>query len=196
MPVALVAGLLMGFLVAVPSGPVSLMCVRQSLVHGPRFGVAAGFGAASAQGIFATVAITGNSAVTGTLAQWSGVVRALSAIVLVGLGLRLLLTRPTASARSRLSEVSVLATYASTLTLAVTNPLTILPYLAVASGAAAGALGGTELSAWSVPGVMLGAAAWYAALSQGVSLLGLYVRPATMRPLNLSATGPWSGSAP
>ena len=64
------------------------------------------------------------------------------------------------------------ATCLSSLLLGLTNPMTILPYLAVASGAvASGAMaagtGAQMVSPWSVPGVVAGAAAWYAVLSGG-----------------------------
>jgi threonine/homoserine/homoserine lactone efflux protein len=184
MPVALFAGVMMGLLVAMPFGPVSLVCVRHSLEQGPRFGTAAGLGAASAQGVFATVAVTGSDTLAACLVQWDGTVRLISALVLVGLGLRLLF------ARSRLGRLqsrpvgrSMTATYASTLSLAVSNPMTVLPYLAVASGVGATAPG-TGLSAWSIPGVMLGAGAWYAMLTLGTWLLRRHLKPAVLTPLN------------
>jgi threonine/homoserine/homoserine lactone efflux protein len=190
MPVALMAGATMGLLVAMPFGPVSLVCVRCSLAHGPRFGTAAGLGAASAQGVFATVAVTGSDALAASLMHWSGAVRVISALILVGLGLRLLFARPARpGAELRPAGRSMTVTYASTLSLAVSNPMTLLPYLALVSGAGATAPGGTALSAWSIPGVMLGSAGWYAALSQGMWLLRRHLKPGILQPLNVVAGG-------
>jgi threonine/homoserine/homoserine lactone efflux protein len=41
----------LGLCVAIPFGPIALMCVQRTLAFGVRFGIASGMGAATAHGI-------------------------------------------------------------------------------------------------------------------------------------------------
>ncbi len=178
----LLAGAALGLSVAVPFGPVSLMCVQQSLNHGHRHGMVSGFAAATSQGIFATAALIGAGTVSVVLMPWSNTIRLLSAVVLVWLGVRTIL-------RARTSPKPILrgglrAAYASALVVALTNPLTVVPYLALATVAAEENTGGPALSLWSVPGVMVGAATWYSALTGITSIMRSGISPGVARTLN------------
>ena len=167
MTAALAAGALLGLSVAAPVGPVSLVCVQRALDAGCLHGVVAGFGAAAVHGLFACVAILSAGAVAASLIEWHGPIRLLSATVLVFLGLRLLLRRRPIAAK--VAPAALLATFATTLAMAISNPMTVLPYLAVASSTATAHDAAGALTAWSIPGVMLGAASWYGCLSTTVA---------------------------
>src|SRR5580692_4858209 len=52
----LAKGMIVGIVIALPVGPVGVLCVRRCLFEGARFGLAAGFGAATADAGFATIA--------------------------------------------------------------------------------------------------------------------------------------------
>ncbi len=164
---ALVTGAMLGLSVAVPFGPVSLTCIQRSITVGPTYGMIAGLGAASAHGIFALSAVAGAQAISMQLTVWEQPLRVFSALFVIGLGVRSWLRRPAAPIRPVL--VRARGAYASTLLLAMSNPMTILPYAAVASSAALDATPETPFSSWSVPGVMIGAAAWYGLLCLGTS---------------------------
>lgn len=162
---ALMAGAMLGLSVAAPFGPVSLMCVQRSMTVGRNSGLITGLGAASAHGLFAFAAMAGAQAISAELAYWDQPLRQLSAVVMVALGIRSWRKRPVLPDGA--ASISRRAAYSSTLMLALSNPLTILPYAAVASGVALSDQPGSPLSFWSVLGVMLGSIAWYAALSVG-----------------------------
>jgi threonine/homoserine/homoserine lactone efflux protein len=84
-----------------------------------------------------------------------------------------------------------LAAYGSTLLLTITNPMTILAFVAIFAGAGlAGSTGGdTSASAWLVAGVFVGSAAWWLLLSGGVSLLRERIDAGAMRWINRGAGG-------
>ena len=184
---SLLAGAVLGLSVAAPFGPVSLVCVQQSLNRGYRYGLLAGFGAATAHGVFATTAIAGAGVVSMVLTPWAGAIRLVSAAVLVGIGIRTIMRARSAAAPSR--NRSLGAAYGSSLMLALSNPMTILPYLALATVAAGSSVGGAALSLWSIPGVVLAAATWYAGLSLVSAALRRGLAPGTARVLNLVAGG-------
>lgn len=185
MGLALLAGAALGLSVAAPFGPVSLICVQQSLNRGYRYGVAAGFGAATSQGIFATAAIAGASAVSGVLTPWSDAIHLVSALILIGLGIRTILRARVVAASSR--AISYRAAYATSLMLSLSNPMTIIPYLALATIVAGDDATSARLSLWSIPGVVMAAATWYSGLSFVTAIMrrGMSARRAWL--LNLVA---------
>jgi threonine/homoserine/homoserine lactone efflux protein len=187
MAAALLAGAVLGLSVAAPFGPVSLICVQQSLNRGYRYGMVSGFGAATSQGIFAAAAIFGADAVSVALTPWSKAIRLFSALILIGLGIRTILQARSVAKPAH--AVTMRVAYASALLLTLTNPMTIIPYLALATVAAEGDIGGSTLSFWSIPGVMMAAATWYAGLSlaTGIMRCGLSLKAAKL--LNLVAGG-------
>jgi threonine/homoserine/homoserine lactone efflux protein len=169
MPNSMLAGVALGFSVAVPFGPVSLICVQNSMLGGRRNGVVTGLGAATAHGIFATLAVTSADIGVTFLTPWAQPIRLFSALILITLGIRTLLRDRVQ--RSAARTVSLRAGYSSAFMLTLSNPMTIIPYLAVASAAAADHLGDAPLSVWSVPGVVIACALWYATLSNLASLI-------------------------
>ena len=189
MGIALFSGAVLGLSVAAPFGPISLVCLQRSLTSGRRHGFLTGFGAATAHAIFATIAITCTGAAALSLAQWSGAIRLFSAAILVTLGVRILFRRTPDCDLPRVGSMGLAATYMSTVGLALSNPMTVLPYLAIASGSAAAGTNHLTLSPWSIPGVLLGATGWYLVLSSGVILLRARFGSRMIRHLNLVAGG-------
>jgi threonine/homoserine/homoserine lactone efflux protein len=182
---ALLTGAALGLSVAAPFGPVALICVQQSLNRGYRHGVISGFGAATSHGIFATAAIVGAGGVSAVLTPWSNAIRLLSALILVCLGIRTILW--TRAVARPVRAVSLRAAYASTLMLSLTNPMTVIPYLALATVATGENIGSSPLSLWSVPGVMIAAGTWYSGLSFITSSMRSGLSPGMAQALNLIA---------
>lgn len=184
MTASLLAGAAIGLSVAAPFGPISLLCVQKSLDHGYRHGLVAGFGAAAAHGIFATAAIIGVGVASAVFLPWAFSIRLLSALILIVLGARTVMRARAAIAPAPARNLC--ATFASLFVLALSNPMTIIPYLALAT-VAAGGEGEAALSLWSVPGVMLAAATWYAGLCTATAVMRRSVSAGVVQLLNLVA---------
>src|SRR6267143_581647 len=60
-------GLVLGFSVAAPVGPIGVLCIRRTLAEGRLTGVATGLGAAAADGLYGALAALGVTAVTQAL---------------------------------------------------------------------------------------------------------------------------------
>ena len=52
----LLQGLIMGFAIAAPVGPIGVLCIRRTLAHGRLAGLISGLGAASADAVYGAVA--------------------------------------------------------------------------------------------------------------------------------------------
>src|ERR1700737_1524899 len=125
-----IKGLILGFAIAAPVGPIGVLCIRRSLADGQRAGLATGLGAATADALYGCIAAFGLTAVSGFLIKqqfWLGL---FGGLFLCYLGLRTFLTK-TAETPGRAKGGTVGAAYFSTFFLTVTNPMTILSFVAV-----------------------------------------------------------------
>ncbi len=76
-------GLVAGFGIAIPFGPISVLIIETSVRNGLLHGLAAGMGAASADFIFAAISAIAGTAVASVIAPFSNSVRLLSAFFLI-----------------------------------------------------------------------------------------------------------------
>lgn len=181
----IVDGLVIGFAVALPFGPVSLICVQRALGQGIGFAIASGLGAATAHGVFSILAGAWSDAIGALLAEFQTPIHLLSAAVMVWFGLTVIAKR--SSAEPTVNRLDLLAAYGSTLLLALCNPMTILPYLATASGFVVRVPFYSRGSILIPLGVVLGATSWYVVLSSAALLFRRQVSGISAARLNLVA---------
>jgi threonine/homoserine/homoserine lactone efflux protein len=180
----LLKGLVMGFSIAAPVGPVGLLCIRRTLAKGRLAGLVSGLGAASADGIYGLLAGLGIGALAELLVSGQVWLRLGGGILLILLGLQTFFSQP-ALTPAAASSRGLLGDYFSTLALTLSNPLTILSFAAVFAS-----LGLTSQGAYSravaglVSGVFCGSAAWWLLLSGAVGLLRERITPVQMRWVN------------
>jgi threonine/homoserine/homoserine lactone efflux protein len=180
----LLKGLLIGFLIAAPVGPIGVLCIRRTLAEGWRVGLATGLGAATADALYGAIAAFGLTALTALLVGGRVWLALAGGLFLIYLGVRTFLSEPKAQNGASERDENIIAAYASTFFLTVTNPLTILSFAAVFAGWNVDT-GGNYLSATLlVIGVFAGSAAWWLLLSGTVSLLRRRVGPTALRWVN------------
>jgi threonine/homoserine/homoserine lactone efflux protein len=171
MPITfLLKGLLIGFSIAAPVGPIGVLCIQRTLDRGRIYGFVTGLGAATADGFYGFIAGFGLTIISSFLVAQQQWIRLIGGIFLVYLGLRTLLSRPATKAAT-IKERNLLSAYASTVFLTLTNPTTILSFAAVFAGIGLGGATRDYLAASIlVCGVFLGSALWWFILSGGVNL--------------------------
>ena len=163
-------GLLIGFSIAAPVGPIGVLCIQRTLTQGRGSGFISGMGAATADAIYGSIAGFGLTLVSTFLIDHQGWFRLVGGLFLCYLGIRTLLTKPAESAPSH-HEKGLLHVYATTFFLTLTNPMTILAFAAIFAGFGIGGQTRGYLSAMIlVSGVFLGSALWWFILSGGVGL--------------------------
>ena len=62
-------GLILGFAIAAPVGPIGLLCIQRTLNQGRLVGLLSGLGAATADAIYGAIAAFGLSLLTGFLVE-------------------------------------------------------------------------------------------------------------------------------
>jgi len=172
-------GILIGFSIAAPVGPIGVLCIRRTLTSGRLAGLLSGLGAATADAFYGLLSAGGLTVISGFLVGYQSWLRLVGGIFLGCLGLKTFLTRP-AAVLENVTEpkaISRLKDYSSTFLLTLTNPMTILSFAAIFGGLGLGSTPGGFTSAGFTPaaslvgGVFLGSAAWWTLLSSGMSLL-------------------------
>jgi threonine/homoserine/homoserine lactone efflux protein len=179
----LLKGLAIGFSIAAPVGPIGVLCIRRSLAHGPAAGLAAGLGAATADALYGSIAAFGLTTLSSRLVANQAWLALIGGAFLCYLGVRTFFSRPAAEAASVRGD-GLLATYASTLLLTLTNPATILSFVAVFAGFGIGAGADYRAAAALVAGVFAGSALWWIVLSGSVGALRTRVGTSSMQLLN------------
>jgi len=184
----MVGGLLVGFCIAAPVGPIGVLCIRRSLADGRQIGLATGLGAATADAAYGFVAGFGLTAISSFLVGqklWLGF---LGGLFLCYLGIRTFVSIPVQQA-AEIRGDGLLSAYVSTLFLTLTNPMTILSFVAVFAGFGLGASPDYFSASALVGGVFLGSALWWLALSSGVALFRSRVSSSWMRAINRMSGG-------
>ena len=90
----LLKGLVIGFSLALPVGPIALLCIRRTLARGPASGVASGMGAATADGVYGLIAGFGITFISNFLFSHNIILRLIGGCVLCYLGVKIFLTVP------------------------------------------------------------------------------------------------------
>lgn len=154
------AGAIAGYAIAIPVGAIAVLIVETGVRRGFRFAAAAGAGAATADGLYAAVAMVGGTAIAVLLEPWSRPLRIAAVFVLLAIGLRGLLrvaraaraARPMPAGESEPADLdaievagpdrveqaarapawrAVLATYVRFIGLTVLNPSTVVYFAAL-----------------------------------------------------------------
>ena len=160
--------------VAVPAGPVGVLCIRRTIFHGRLSGFASGLGASTADAVFGIIAGFGLTVVSDLLLGYQDWLRLGGAGFLLYIGLRALTAGPIEGEQSERDPEGLLADYASTFVLTITNPITILAFLAIFAGIGfSGSEATLGRAAILVLGVWLGSLSWWAALAFGAGMMRL-----------------------
>jgi len=163
-------GLIIGFSIAAPVGPIGILCIRRTLAEGRVPGFISGLGAATADAFYGCIAGFGLTFISSFLINQQGWFRLVGGVFLLYLGIRVFLTRPPEELSSR-EGTGLMGAYASTFFLTLTNPMTILAFAAIFAGVGVASEGKGYFSAGIlVLGVFLGSTLWWVILSSGVGL--------------------------
>jgi threonine/homoserine/homoserine lactone efflux protein len=179
-----IQGIVIGFSIAAPVGPIGVLCIRRTLAEGRATGLASGLGAATADALYGCVAAFGLTFISNILIGHRLWLRLGGGAFLICLGLRTLLSRPVEQFASVTSN-GLAGAYGSTFLLTLTNPMTILFFAGVMAGLGVDSAAHDYTSATVlVTGVFIGSALWWLTLSSGVSWLKWRVNTRTRTWIN------------
>jgi threonine/homoserine/homoserine lactone efflux protein len=165
----LIGGIIVGLIIAVPVGPVNILCIQRTLEAGWKSGVISGLGAAAADMLYGGVAGFSITLVVQFLVREQSWIRLFGGILLVVIGILYFFKRPVplnAHQRDRGSPYSDLR---STFLLTLTNPTTVLSFLALLAALGMGDPRQWWLTVFLVGGIFCGSMVWWIVLSSIVN---------------------------
>jgi len=163
-----IQGIIIGLTLAVPVGPISLLCIHRSVTDGRLHGIVSGIGVASADSFYAAVSFLGLTVISGLIIAQQFFFRFLAGIVLIFVGIRVFLSLP-AVASTRTGHETYLKDFLSTAAIAIANPLTLLFFMVIVPGFGVVLYGNSILSAVEfVSGVFFGSVVWWVLLCGSV----------------------------
>ncbi|MBZ5617671.1 MAG: LysE family transporter [Acidobacteriia bacterium] len=160
----LLRGLMAGVIIAAPVGPVNVLCVQRTIAKGWRSGLFSGLGSALADTLYGAVAGFSISFVIQFLLREESRIRFYGGILLILLGVWYYFRRPQPVDAQKRDETDG-ADSASTFLLTLTNPTTVLSFLAVLAALGLGSSRPWYLTLLMVLGIFCGTMLWWVILT-------------------------------
>jgi threonine/homoserine/homoserine lactone efflux protein len=179
----LLKGLTIGLSIAAPVGPIGLLCIRRSVVDGPRAGFVCGLGAATADAVYALIGGFAMTALASWLLQekrWFGLA---GGLFLIYLGTRRMARDSDAQAAAAPGR-GAMSAYGTTLLLTLANPITIMSFAAVFAGLGLAGSASYAAAITLVVGVFTGSALWWLLLSSIAGRARRHIDAALMHGVN------------
>jgi len=158
-------GIIIGFSIAAPVGPIGVLCVQRTLNLGMSYGFVSGLGAATADGCYGLIAAFSLTAALSLLSGLQFWFSLIGGLYLCYLGISAFRSLP-ANQKNASKPSSWIGSYLSTYFLTLTNPMTILSFAAIFAGFGLGMANESYSTAGAlVGGVFTGSAVWWLCLS-------------------------------
>jgi len=181
-----VKGLMIGIAMAAPVGPLALLCIRRSLSRGYIAGATTAVGIALADGFYALVAALGVSAVSLFVLARREFLFIAGGIALIIIGVTGLDAPPLVHERDlpQLKGNGPITTLLQTMLITLTNPMTIISFLAAFSAVGFEGFQETDAAIVIALGVCAGSLIWFLLLSTIVAYFRSRVTPTIYRFIN------------
>jgi threonine/homoserine/homoserine lactone efflux protein len=167
-----VKGLIVGFCLAAPLGPIAAICVQRTISRRFLSGLMSGLGAAAADAVYGAVAAFGATMISEFLITEHAWLQRFGGIILIILGLRLWFAKVEEKTNGTENNRGLLGDFLSTFVLTLTNPMTFVAFAAIFTTMGVGAVKGHSiLTAELVGGVFAGSGLWWFILCAGAYAL-------------------------
>jgi len=176
-----VKGMILGFSIAAPVGPIGVLCIRRTIQYGRWSGFFSGMGAAVADTLYGMIAALGLTWLSGFMVAEQFWFRVVGGAFLLYLGIKTFRAKPMGKG-NEVTHKTLTKDFASTFFLTMTNPMTIISYLAIFAGLGLTPEEGSPTKL--ILGVFFGSAIWWIILSEGVTLFRSMVSERVMTLIN------------
>ncbi len=176
MAILFLKGVVVGLSMAVPVGPIGILCIRRTLLEGRLSGFVSALGLATADVVFGCIAGFGLTFISDFLIIQQVWLRLLGGLFLCTIGLKVLLKKVVEREAPPRGK-GLLGAYTSMFLLTLTYPMTILIFLGIFAGLGIRDARGNYASvAALVLGVFTGSMFWWAILSSFIGSLRTKIR--------------------
>ena len=184
----LIKGLILGFSIAAPVGPIGILCIKKTLQFGRLAGLFSGLGAAFADMIYGIIAAFGVAVISNALLASQFWLRLIGGVFLIYLGVKTGFSKTVEQKDMKLGSRSLAKDFITTFFLTMTNPMTIISFMAIFAGLGLSRINGDFWNAaFLVIGVFLGSALWWMLLCEFVTLFRKKIEKKIMLWINRGA---------
>jgi threonine/homoserine/homoserine lactone efflux protein len=173
-------GLAAGLIIAAPVGPVNLLCIRRTLEKGWKSGMVSGLGAALADTLYGAIAGFSITLAIQLLIREEFWIRLVGGIFLMVIGV-VYYRMPSRSLEAGPDVSSVNSDFVSAFLLNVTNPTTVLSFLAVLATLGIGRQRPLWQTSLLVAGIFCGSMIWWTILVSAANRLRSRITDRTVR---------------
>jgi len=163
----LIRGAICGIIIAAPVGPVNVLCVQRTIAKRWRSGLISGLGSAVADTIYGAIAAFSVSFVIAFLIQEEFWIRLVGGIILIAIGVWYYFQRPV-SIQNEAKDMEH-SDWVSTFLLTLTNPTTVLSFMAVQAVLRLAQRRPAWLTLFVVAGIFVGSMLWWFILTSVVN---------------------------
>jgi threonine/homoserine/homoserine lactone efflux protein len=185
--------LVIGISIAAPVGPIGLLTIQRSIDHGSGAGLATGLGAAAADAVYGAIGAYGVSWLIDALVVARVPLALLGSAFLLWMAWGLVGTSAAPCAAAAAPARNSWQYFATTFLLTLSNPATILSFVAV-FGTLAGR-NGVDAPGTMVLGVLVGSALWWLFIATAVGRLRTRFDSTWRRRINLASASVLAGFA-
>ncbi len=155
--VILLRGLVAGFLIAIPTGPVGVLCMQRTLAHGRKAGLVSGLGSATADFFYACIVIFGLTMIADVLVVHQILIRTTGILLILIAGVRMII-QPVSNQEDHNSKQA----FSSAFVLTIANPTLLITLTALfAALRVHGEVGAYAKSGLAALAVLLGSVLWW-----------------------------------
>lgn len=167
----LLKGMVLGLIVSVPLGPIGIILINRTIKRGVLSGIFSGLGLGIADVIQAIIAGLSFSLIISFIKEERFVLSIIAGLVIIAAGVKIFLSNPVRDFRNRdHSGKSLWRDFYTVFILSITNPYTVLIFVAFFSGFPVKADIRQEMVPFIlIPGIFIGTMAWWTTLSWLVS---------------------------
>jgi threonine/homoserine/homoserine lactone efflux protein len=155
-------GIAAGLAISAPVGPMNVLCISRTMAKGWKSGVVSGLGAATADTLYGSIAGFSIQFVISFLIREVMWIRFFGGLLLIGIGVAYYQKKPPAFSKD---DESAKSDYTSALLLTLTNPTTVLSFLAVLAALHLAGHRPWWQTSFLVVGIFLGAMIWWILLA-------------------------------
>ena len=177
-------GIFVGFAVAVPIGPVGLICIQRTLAKNRLSGLVSGLGAAIADVLLASVGAFSITIIFSFINNHQSVLQMGGGVIMILLGTLSLISKPRKTKARIDTALGRVQEFGSAFILTITNPLSAFSFF-IAFGAISGKIGGGwAVAAVFIIGIFIGSCLWWILLTLTTDRIAHRISQERMKSIN------------
>lgn len=158
-------GILIGFVIAAPVGPIGILCIRRTLLKHLFLAGATGLGAAGADAFYSAIAAFSLAGISDLITKYNFYLKLFGGIIIAWIGIAILKTPALKNNGQLTNDDSSIHAFTSSFVLTLSNPITLVVFAAAFSAMGINPLHESfSQASFLVAGVFIGANCWWLSL--------------------------------